>query len=670
MRTGEIFARGSCRALKWMALFGVVFALGAGSAVAQVTIKPPKTVSEGGRAMIPVEAKVSIPAGAAAATVSVDTAVAPVGEADLTAAHTAAGVTQGDANDSDSEPVDVTLTIPANPSAAAIKRTVAGTIVWQTRPDRDAEDEAWTLTFTVDPGDVIGQDAGATVLAGPAAASAITITDTDEQTFVLEVAPNQTPKEAGTVDVTLKAMPAPVDRTYDVALAVNQTGYTVAPSSFLLSSITADGTGPMTELVVTAPANDKNRDEDTVTLSALKAGTVDNLADPVEIEVADIHGLPDGEMITAEAFMVDEDGKKTKDEAMSVMEGDDPVVVTVTVDRGKTGYPSGEVLEVALMPVDSGQGLDFRLEMSKVEIAAGVDEQTADVKLWALKDEDVIADEVLMFNLVAMGKDAKDNGGGESMGMFSIMITDDTDPMVSVKDGAYDAIKEALGAPPMLYPGMSGELMTGDLFDYNADMVSVAYGGSSDSGAVSVSTSGYTVTVMGVEPGEAKVTVTATATPMGDSLLTNQTVSNVAQLTFPVTVGLLDLEITLSGPEDMNIAEGMSAMVTATANRPVTEDTMVELIQTEGTASPADFMAEPIMIAAGMMEGTTMLMAVADDMMEDMEMLTLEGRVGAMKTNSVSFYLWDAAVPALPLIAQLLLAAFLAIGGYRRYLRR
>ena len=31
MRTGAIFARGSCRALKWMALFSVVFALGAAS---------------------------------------------------------------------------------------------------------------------------------------------------------------------------------------------------------------------------------------------------------------------------------------------------------------------------------------------------------------------------------------------------------------------------------------------------------------------------------------------------------------------------------------------------------------------------------------------------------------------------------------------------------------
>ena len=65
-----------------------------------------------------------------------------------------------------------------------------------------------------------------------------------------------------------------------------------------------------------------------------------------------------------------------------------------------------------------------------------------------------------------------------------------------------------------------------------------------------------------------------------------------------------------------------------------------------------------------------MVMAVEDNMMEDMEMLTLYGMVGDMSTNSVTLNLWDAAVPALPLIAQLLLAAFLAIGGYRRYLRR
>ena len=37
MRTGAIFARGSCRALKWMALLAVVFALGAVDADAQLS---------------------------------------------------------------------------------------------------------------------------------------------------------------------------------------------------------------------------------------------------------------------------------------------------------------------------------------------------------------------------------------------------------------------------------------------------------------------------------------------------------------------------------------------------------------------------------------------------------------------------------------------------------
>ena len=56
---------------------------------------------------------------------------------------------------------------------------------------------------------------------------------------------------------------------------------------------------------------------------------------------------------------------------------------------------------------------------------------------------------------------------------------------------------------------------------------------------------------------------------------------------------------------------------------------------------------------------------------EQMEELVLFATVDGMEVyGEVKLYIWDAAVPALPLIAQLLLAAFLAIGGYRRYLRR
>ena len=69
------------------------------------------------------------------------------------------------------------------------------------------------------------------------------------------------------------------------------------------------------------------------------------------------------------------------------------------------------------------------------------------------------------------------------------------------------------------------------------------------------------------------------------------------------------------------------------------------------------------------------MLMVTDDGMDDSghgmpEMLTLYGMADGQSTNSLTFNIWDAAVPALPIVAQLLLAAFLAIGGYRRYLRR
>ena len=45
------------------------------------------------------------------------------------------------------------------------------------------------------------------------------------------------------------------------------------------------------------------------------------------------------------------------------------------------------------------------------------------------------------------------------------------------------------------------------------------------------------------------------------------------------------------------------------------------------------------------------------------ESLTLDGRIGAMKTtNSLMFHLWDQAVPALPIIAQSLLGGLPGAG--------
>ena len=136
----------------------------------------------------------------------------------------------------------------------------------------------------------------------------------------------------------------------------------------------------------------------------------------------------------------------------------------------------------------------------------------------------------------------------------------------------------------------------------------------------------------------------------------------------------MDITFTLSA-DKTDIPEGESGTLTATASAAVEADTEI-MIMRDGTSTAGadDYTAESITIMAGETTGTTTVMAVDDgpgDSGSGMpEMLTLYGMVGTMQTNSVTFNIWDAAVPALPVIAQLLLAVFLAIGGYRRYLRR
>ena len=699
MRTGAIFARGSCRALKWMALFGVVFALVAGQAAAQVKITVPKTVDEGGRLRISVSADIRVPASGAADTMSIAAAVTTAAAATATPGIVDATKMLTVAENGDYTAAgSVTLHTPRNTNAANhSETTVTGDIELQIQSDPDAEDEGIvvTLTLTAPTTTTVQNKGGATLglmvpsggngtvagtgggtvggvdVAEGSLGASVTIDDSDDQTFVWSDVKPATPNEGADIKVTLTPKPTPEQLSYATVLSVDMADYSVSPANYTFSADdagTADDDETFHEFTIKPPNPDGDRDMDTIMVRAFVAGSSTARVEPHEIEVADIHGLPDADDITTKAYMSDKDGKKDdKNEAMSVMEGaEHPVHVTVTADRGTTGYPSGEKLKVAVMGA-AGQSRDYRVEPSTIEIASGTGKKSETFKLWALEDED-IGEENLMLQLKVTGADDK-KGPGEVMVPFSIMITDATEPWVKVKDDAYDAIKMALGEDP-LNPDDEVMIMTDDLFMYDADMYSVSFAASVEGAAVSASSSGEAVTIMAKSAGEAKVTVTATATMAADSLVITQDRANVAQVTFPVMVELADLMITLSGPEDMNIAEGMSAMVTATANRAVTEDTMVELIQTDGTASPADFMAEPITIMAGEMMGTTMVMAVEDEMMEDMEMLTLEGRVGAMKTNTLSFNLWDAAVPALPIIAQLLLAFFLAIGGYRRYLRR
>ena len=668
MRTGAIFARGSCRALKWMALFGVVFALGAGSAAAQVSIEAPETVDEAGRLRVTVTAKVDVAANTAATTLTVSATVAtqPATDGIVDQGKLLTGAEAGDYD----TPVAAEISVPANSHATELaEHDLTGTILVQIQNDIDAEDEAIMVTVAdadiTTPANVTNRGAttGDVTVDSDNDSVDVTINDTDTQTFEWD-GPDK-PKEGTDIVVKLMADPDPVDLTYSVPLSIDAAGYTLDNTSATL------GTDATATITIDPPDSDGNRDDDTITLRALKAGTTSDLIDPLEIEVADIHKLPADDKITAEAFQDDGKGEITKNEAMSVMEGGDPVHVTITVDRGDDNYPSGEKLKVEVMAADPAQGGDYRVDDDEFDLDAEEGKQSMTIKLWA-RDDDDVGEEMLMLNIVVSGED-DDNGPGQSMGMFSIMIEDATTPMVSVKDGAYDAIMMALGDDP-LNPGDMVEIMTDDLFMV-MDGYTASYATSIEGSAVSGSTSGEMVMLTAEDDGEAKVTVTATATPMSNSFIITQDRANVAQVTFPVMVELKELMITLSA-EDMNVVEGMSYEIMAEANRPVEMDTMVELVQTDGTASPSDYEVGSITIMAGEVMGSTMLMATEDDMMEEGEMLTLDGRFAddqdgdPMKTNAVMFYLWDAAVPALPIIAQLLLAAFLALGGYRRYLRR
>ena len=183
---------------------------------------------------------------------------------------------------------------------------------------------------------------------------------------------------------------------------------------------------------------------------------------------------------------------------------------------------------------------------------------------------------------------------------------------------------------------------------------------------LNASASGTMLTLTPMSAGNAMIMVEAIDSASG----------SIATVMYDAMVAAAGITYMLSGPEaeDMNIVEGgMGAMLTVTASAAVPADTEVMIMRDRGqsTAGADDFMVDPLMIMAGEMMGTTMLTATADDMDEQMEELVLFATVDGMEAyGEVKLNIWDAAVPALPLIAQLLLAAFLAIGGYRRYLRR
>ena len=434
--------------------------------------------------------------------------------------------------------------------------------------------------------------------------------------------------------------------------------------------------------------SDKNREDDAVTLQLYVGGVGSStVVDELPITVIDDDKLPAADAITAEA--ADEDGK----EVMEIVEGGDPVYLTITVDRGRgtdnTNFTTKEALTIDIR-ASGAQGGDYEVEPARLTLDEAPDrgEQSTDVdiKLWALEDEDVGAED-LVLNLVASGSDPA-IGSGSSTGTFPIIIVDKTTPMVAPKTEAeaYPKIMDAMEAgagDEGFNPGESFSVMTSDLFTV-ADGYTAAYGASVEGGGVSVSASGDSITVeakSATTDGPAKVTVTATAKMAASSFIPSQTVSNIAEITFPVTVVDKALVVMLEMPANVmngNIVEGESYDIKVSANRMVMEDTDVMIMRDRAgsDAGEDDYSVSMATIMAGYDSATAELM-VTEDMMPDSgtndnmgEQLVLFGMVNGEQTNALTFTIWDQAVPALPLFGQLLLALFLMLGGARLYRRR
>ena len=581
--------------------------------------------------------------------------------------------TAGQANDAAivSNP-RVSLIFAENTGSTARKRTASATVSVSVNDDADAENEVVSVTGTA--------SGAATPTIAPVGFS---ILDSDTQTYVLTLdeethTRTNPPIENGSITVNIEAVPRHFQGGNVLQLQLNQdggraSGYSASgdsstgPIVAIGTSNPADATSPLATAVNTrditisqshdADDGDGNRVPDTITLEA-HAGSAgrDSLADSLDITVLDLHGLPADDAITAEAM--DADGN----EVMEIVEGGEPVYLTVSLDRGRGAADliTTEELTVDIRPANAAQVADYDLTETRVvfeERSSGTQTNDVDLEIMlsARSDEDVGAEE-LELSLVLSGD--SDVGTETSTGTFTIAIVDDTMQKVwpLPEEEAYPGITDAMeagGGDEGFNPGESFMVMTDDLFGV-ADGYTASYGVSVEGEGVSVSASSDHVTVTAESAGESKVTVTATAKMAASSFKAEQTVSDVAHITFPVTVTDKALVVMLEMPDnvmDGNIVEGMSYDINVMANRAVSEDTEVMIMRDRAAsdADDSDFTVSSAMIMAGEDSATAELM-VTEDMEPDSgtndnmgEQLVLYGMAGDMETNSLTFTIWDQA---------------------------
>ena len=577
-----------------------------------------------------------------------------------------------------------------------------------TNHDPDAENEKFSLTFTLANNGLLRTTSGRANTgddtargkniafpddgidnntAGTQYGTSLTIDDDEEQTYVLALSPNQLPTEGNDVVLLLSASPAHEDGSGKVQVNIDKRGADwgvvitdgASTPNTETQPVTVDATADNDVLTVTInnPGNDGNRADDTVTVSAhTGVAGASELTDSLTFTLTDLHKL---QAVTAK--VVDKNGKVLDPQPTSVEEGDTIKIAVMPLDA-KTGKvtTASEALDIALAPSGSADAQDYR-PLAAIKIGANQNKSNV-VDLVVETDEDV-GSETLTFDATVSGVATNGTETSTNAGVLSIDIEDATAKKITHKSdadttAAVDAAIAAGGGDEGLNPGESFTVMMDDLFEPAAAGYTASYGASvSAGGVVSYSATGDSITVTAEKAGEATVTVTATAKAASASATGSQSVSNTADVTFDVTVTDKVLTLTLDAPGvmDGNVVEGKGYDVTVTANRAVMGDTEVTFMRGDmSEADVRDYSIDAVTIKDGETMATARLM-VTEDMTDDAgsgmgEALHLYAMAGDTMSNTLELTIWDEAVPALPLIAQLLLALFLMAGGSRLYRRR
>ena len=542
---------------------------------------------------------------------------------------------------------------PTSPTLVIAAGTVAKTVTLEATHDTDDDDE--TLSFT---SSVTGST---TVVLGDAQELTLAIEDDDAYTLTsnkLEV--NEGEEATLTVEVEPKAA-----KDTDVRLELYRaSGATVEPGPGDVPDYVTINEGDTEAEFTLKTVKDADSEGETIVVRAKAGGGI--VGEDLTIMVLD------GQVYTLSL------------EPDSIGEADGEASVMVKVETNKViSSTKDTMLTLAVDPTSTATAMDdYSIMPAEMMVMIAKGEKMGMITLMVTPVADSM-DESNETIVLTAWKDGKQEGNavtltiidGDSPGSGITPKSDDDVGMVFS-----DAIEMAGG---LMVGGNMVSVDMSMLFNMTDTSAEVMYTAtSSDESVLGASSSGSMLTLDPMMEGMSTISVEAKPAGMASArgAVTAFTCSGACVSVILDVAAAATFMLTASGTDlvegGMAHANGTMGMITltATATSAVVEDTEVMIMRDRGNSDAVDedFMLEPMMITieAGTTSGTATLTAEEDEMPEEAEMLMLYGMVGTMQTNSVTVTIWDMAVPALPLLAQLLLGGLLAVGGFRRYRRR